>query len=123
MNRRYSMPLLGIVIIAAYYLALTWLVFRSSAGCQFTGACDETGRTYGFWSGFGGTVLFSAMILAPPWYLQHTCHSAWWCLRWGHYEAAGGVFKVCRFHHPDLQGQRPHGELIKRLHHEWKRQQ
>lgn len=104
----------------AYWAALWWLFVASTAACRITGACDETGHVYGSLSGFGGTLLFSAAMLAPPWYLRHTCHHAWWCVRWGAHEAAGGVFKLCRVHHPDLQGQPVTAELIEHLHAEYK---
>jgi hypothetical protein len=59
----------------------------------------------------------SAIIAA--WY-HHTCHDSPWCLRHGRYPAAGGLFRLCRHHHPDLMGQRPHRELIHRLDREHK---
>lgn len=96
---------------------LHWLIH---AYLVLTGAANEAGRSYGFWSGFGGTVLFSALIISPGWYWQRSCHDSWKCLRWGKYPAAGGLFKLCHHHHPDLQGQRPHRELIHRLHAEHK---
>lgn len=73
---------------------------------------------YNFWSGVAGSFLVGALVFGTTWYLSHTCHSSWRCLRLGRYEAAGGIFKLCRHHHPDLRGQRPHRELIERLHHE-----
>jgi hypothetical protein len=73
---------------------------------------------YNFWSGVAGSFLIGMSVFLVTWYLNHTCHDSWRCLRFGRYEAAGGIFKLCRHHHPDLRGQRPHGELIERLHHE-----
>jgi hypothetical protein len=97
-----------------------WLIHAYFA---LTGANNEAGKAYGFWSGFGGTVLFSAVIVAPAWWWHHTCHHSPWCLRWGKYEAAGGVFRLCAAHHPDLAGQRPHRDLIHRMHAEHKARQ
>ena len=91
---------------------LAWLYFA------VTGAANEAGHAYGFWSGFGGTVLFSAIVLSPVWWWHHSCHHSAWCLRWGKYPAADGLFRLCHVHHPDLEGRRPHGELIERLHRE-----
>lgn len=99
----------------AYWAAVWWLFVASTAMCRVTGACQETGHVYGSLSGFSGTVLFSVLMLAPPWYYQHTCHQPW-CVRWGTHEAAGGIFKMCKVHHPDIQGQPITEELIHRLH-------
>lgn len=73
---------------------------------------------YNMWSGVGGSFLIGMIMFGTTWYLSRTCHASWRCLRPGRYEAAGGIFKLCRHHHPDLRGQRPHRELIERLHHE-----
>jgi hypothetical protein len=78
-----------------------------------------TGPWYGFWSGFGGSVPDIAIITgASAWYLNHTCHDHPTCLRWGKYPAAGGLFKLCRHHHPDMKGNKPDREMIHRLHRE-----
>jgi hypothetical protein len=91
--------------------------------CHVTG-CDY-GLPYGhfawynLYSGFGGSVpdvMIPATCLA--WWYHHTCHDSWKCLHWGRYPAAGGMFRLCRQHHPDLMGQRPHRELIRQLHRE-----
>jgi hypothetical protein len=73
---------------------------------------------YNFWSGVAGSFLVGAVVVGSSWYLNHTCHDSWRCLRYGRYEAAGGMFRLCRHHHPDLKGTRPHRELIARLHRE-----
>lgn len=82
-----------------------------------TGARNESGTAYGLMSGLLGA-LPDVMIpaAAAGWYLRGTCHASRWCLRWGRYPAAGGLFTVCRHHHPDLDGQRPHPEMIRRMH-------
>lgn len=82
------------------------------------GSRNEPGGWYGFHSGFGGSYYIALFALGPLWWYQRSCHAHPWCLRWGKYEAAGGMFKLCWLHHPDLQGARPHLELIHRLHRE-----
>jgi hypothetical protein len=74
---------------------------------------------YNLYSGFGGSVpdIMIPLSLIAWWY-HRTCHDSPWCLRWGRYPAAGGMFYVCRHHHPDLLGRRPRRELIRRLHAE-----
>lgn len=87
------------------------------------GSRDEAGGWYGFNSGTGGAFYMSLVPACLVFYWQHTCHASPWCVRWGKYEAAGGVFKLCRHHHPDLQGTRPHLDLIHRMHAEHKARQ
>ena len=83
---------------------------------MLTGTRDETGGWYGFWSGFaGGVRVFEWLVIGWIVYWHHTCHHPW-CLRPGKYAAADGMFKLCRHHHPDLQGHKPTGELIHALH-------
>jgi hypothetical protein len=81
-----------------------------------TGSRNEAGAMYGLWSGFGGA-LPDVMIPAAlgGWWIHHTCHASPRCLRWGKYEAAGGIFRLCHKHHPDLGG-RPDTASITRLH-------
>ncbi len=86
-------------------------------GCDY-GAAYGHFVIYDFWSGIAGSSFVGLVVFGGTWYLHHTCHSSLRCLRWGRYEAAGGMFKLCRHHHPDLCGQRPHRELIERLHRE-----
>lgn len=84
-----------------------------------TGTRDEAGGWYGFWSGFaGGVRVFEWAVIGAMLYWHQTCHASPWCLRWGKYPAAGGLFRLCRHHHPDLLGARPHLELIHRMHRE-----
>ena len=77
---------------------------------------------YNFWSGVGGSFLIASVTWLfagfPLWYYHHSCHDHPACLRWGKYAAAGGTFKLCWKHHPDM-GVKPHRELIHRLHREW----
>jgi len=84
---------------------------------------DYTGRyghivPYDFYSGLAGSFLVGlAAYLALFWWHQ-TCHYSWRCLRRGKHEAAGGVFRLCWKHHPDM-GEKPHRAMIHRLHREW----
>jgi len=75
---------------------------------------------YNFWSGIAGSFLVGAVVFAITFWWRSTCHHSWRCWRRGRYEAAGGMFKLCHRHHPDLRGQKPHRALIDRLHAEWK---
>lgn len=109
-----------VVLLLAYYFLLYLSIYNAPNFVFFlTGANAETGTHYGFWSGFGGTLIFSAMVLFPPWYYRHTCHDHFSCLRWGEHEAAGGIFKLCWKHHPDM-GTRPHHDMIVSLHKRWR---
>ena len=86
---------------------------------SLTGARNESGTAYGLLSGVGGAIPDVMLPLgALAWWWNHTCHDSPRCLRWGRYPAAGGVFKLCSVHHPDLQGKRPRRDLIHRLHRE-----
>ena len=76
---------------------------------------------YNFWSGVAGSFLVGLLVYLSLWWAHSTCHDSWRCLRHGRYSAAGGTFRLCRHHHPDLRGTRPHRELIARLHEDWKR--
>lgn len=88
-------------------------------GCDY-GAPYGHFVPYNFWSGVAGSFLSAALAAGIAWYLSHTCHDSWRCFRYGRYQAAGGTFRLCRHHHPDMRGQRPHREMISRLHAEWK---
>lgn len=77
---------------------------------------------YNFWSGVAGSFLVGLAVFAATRWSHGTCHHSFWCWRRGRHEAAGGVFKLCWKHHPDM-GTRPHPRLIHELHHAWKRGQ
>lgn len=90
-------------------------------GCDY-GAAYGQFIPYDFWSGVSGSFLVGVVVFGGTWYFHHTCHGSPWCMRWGKYEAAGGTFRLCRHHHPDLRGRKPHhGDLIERLHREYMR--
>lgn len=120
--RRYgpsAVVIAGAVVVVA---AIFWAHVRNEFFVVL-GNRDESGGWYGWWSGnAGGLQLFQWVVIGMVLYWHHTCHSSPWCLRWGKYEAAGGMFRLCRHHHPDLQGKRPRREMIHQLHADWKRQ-
>jgi hypothetical protein len=92
-----------------------WLVHVT--GCDYGLPYGRFGF-YNFWSGVAGSFLVNMIAVFALFYYHRTCQDHPLCLRWGKYPAAGGLFKVCHRHHPDLQGTRPHRELIHRLHRE-----
>jgi hypothetical protein len=94
---------------------LQWIVHVT--GCDY-GLPYGHFAWYNLYSGFSASYPWLIAGGGPIWYWHHTCHDSMWCLRWGKYPVAGGLFKTCRHHHPDLQGQRPHRDLIRRLHAE-----
>ena len=75
---------------------------------------------YDFWSGVAGSFLVGLSVYGGSRWAHGTCHQPM-CFRRGKHEAAGGAFKLCWKHHPDI-GQKPHAELIERLHREWQRE-
>jgi hypothetical protein len=108
--------------ICAAILIAAWFFFRwapvAAWTTRWTGQDEEAGGHYGFWSGFGGAlpdVLIASGLLA--WYWRGTCHNAG-CWLPGKHEAAGGLFKMCRWHHPDIAGRKVDHHLIHRLHRE-----
>lgn len=74
---------------------------------------------YYFDSGFGNGSLWITFILVliPVWY-HHKCHVRH-CWRWGRFLVAGGQYRVCHHHHPDLAGGAPTAEYIAKVHAEW----
>lgn len=110
---------LAVAVLAVLSLVTWWPHVRNEF-FVLLGSRSEGAGWYGAWSGFFGAIQPTlAGTAALIWY-HHTCHNSPWCLRWGKYEAAGGLFKLCRHHHPDLQGERPHCDLIRRMHAEHK---
>jgi hypothetical protein len=75
---------------------------------------------YNFWSGIAGSFLVAAVVWGATKYWYGTCHHSLFCLRRGQFAAAGGVFKTCAVHHPDIDHTKPRHEEIARLHAEWK---
>jgi hypothetical protein len=95
-----------------------WLVHFF--GCDY-GAPYGVFVPYDFWSGVSGSFLVGLTAVLATWYAHNSCHASRWCLRIGRYPAAGGAFKLCHKHHPDIPGtRRPRLEAIERLHRQWK---
>jgi hypothetical protein len=109
-------------LAAAGWAAAHWWAHVRNEFFVLLGSRNESGGWYGFNSGAAGAFYMSVVPAALVFYYQHTCHDSPWCLRWGKYEAAAGMFRLCRHHHPDLAGKRPHRELIHRMHAEHKRE-
>lgn len=78
-----------------------------------TGTINTAGPYYGFWSGFGSDI--GEAVLITGLYRYFNCHSPT-CHRIGLYHAAGGQYKFCRHHHPDLAGSKPTLELMHKHH-------
>ena len=120
--RRFPAGFIPVIVLAVAGVSVAnWPRIRNEF-FVILGNRDEGGGWYGWWSGnAGGLQLFQWAAIAAVLYWHHTCHDSPWCLRWGKYPAAGGVFRMCRHHHPDLRGTRPHREMIHRMHADWKR--
>src|SRR5271165_6758535 len=92
-----------------------------------TGAVNEPGPYYGFWSGFGSDIAEFGILGAIGTGLYQlvkkvNCHEPG-CWRVGTHPAADGQFMLCYRHHPDYMGKKPTHELIQRLHAERKEHQ
>jgi hypothetical protein len=109
------------VSVAAIYLLVQYWPHVRDEFFVIVGNRDEAGGWYGWWSGnAGGLQIFEWVALGLLIYWHHTCHDSPWCVRLGKYEAAGGIFKVCRHHHPDLRGHTgTRRELIHQMHRAW----
>jgi hypothetical protein len=112
----------AILAALAYGASVWWPQIRNEFFILL-GSRDEAGGWYGFNSGAAGAFYMSVVPAAMLFYWHNTCHDSPRCLRWGKYPAAGGLFRLCRHHHPDLQGVKPHRELIHRMHAEHKARQ
>lgn len=70
-----------------------------------TGARDEAGGWYGFWSGFGGSVPDFLILASVTGYLLHrNCH-VHRCWRLGRHHVDGTPYVTCRKHHPAMPAQ------------------
>lgn len=81
---------------------------------HWLGLTNAGGKTYLFWSGFCGDLAF----IGGGWAIvRHTnCHVRG-CWRVGRHEVRGTHFKVCRKHHPAIDG-KPSADDIARAHAE-----
>lgn len=86
----------------------------------------DAGQTYGQWnwysfhSGIGGNSWMAGIAAFIIIWFHHKCHTRH-CWRWGRFPVAGGQYRVCAHHHPDLaDDKRPTAEFIRKIHAEWK---
>lgn len=86
---------------------------------HFFGLDNAGGPWYLFWSGVAGSFLVNITAVFLLFYWHRTCHAGR-CWRLAKFPAAGGMFKVCRHHHPDLKGTRPQARHIAVLHRAWR---
>lgn len=71
-----------------------------------SGSDNSAGPEYGFWSGFGSVWVQPPLLIAGALlYWHHTCHIGR-CLRLSkhEYEMDGVTQKLCRKHHPKVNG-------------------
>jgi hypothetical protein len=67
-----------------------------------TGARNESGWVYGFWSGFGGSIPDVLILTAIAGFLWHrNCHIHR-CWRIGRHHVEGTPYVTCRRHHPSM---------------------
>lgn len=81
---------------------------------HITGANNEAGPWYGFWSGFGGSFLAPNMAIFGTAFLvlrHHNCHvKGCWRIRTHPVFAPDGrqtPYQACRKHHPHLDDNEP----------------
>jgi hypothetical protein len=87
-----------IVMIAFWTDTAHWFL-------RYTGADEESGSWYGFWSGFGGSIpdfLIIGSIITI--YRHHNCHVNG-CLRLGK-PVEGTPYLACPIHHPAHHGEK-----------------
>jgi hypothetical protein len=92
-----------------------------------TGATNEMGAYYGFWSGFGSDIAEFGILGAVATAIyqlvkKYNCHEPG-CWRVGTHPAAGGQFLLCYRHHPDYHGRKPSHDVIVRMHREHEERQ
>lgn len=76
---------------------MTWLVHLYLA---VTGAGNEAGKAYGFWSGFGGSIPDFLILGGLITFLRQRNCEVHRCWRLGRHQTAAN-HRVCRRHHPD----------------------
>jgi hypothetical protein len=115
------------VILLCLVFAISWPWMQHWYAYKTGTICGPTGLPYCYWSGFGSVFPWSPLALTGVFgwlvlqYKRYNCHDPegwlpWGCWRLGKYEAAGGTFKLCRHHHPDLMGKELTRELIHKHH-------
>ena len=96
-----------------------WRFIIHQLGLDYGGPGYGVYVPYDLWSGIAGSFVVGLIAFSIAAYWRSTCHYSWKCFRHGKHLAAGGTFRLCWKHHPDM-GERPHRDQIHRLHHEWK---
>ena len=125
-------PLIAVVGLSVFTAAIivSWVLnaraFNHWLGVH-TGATNESGPYYGFWSGFGSDIAEFGILgaIATAIYQlvkKYNCHEPG-CWRVGTHPAAGGQFLLCYRHHPDFHGTKPTHDLIVRMHQEHEQRQ
>ena len=91
------------MVVAALVLAIVnWSDFASWF-LRYTGANNEPGTWYGFWSGFGGAIPdFLIIVTLISVYRHHNCHVKG-CPRLGK-PVDGTPYLACPIHHPSHAG-------------------
>ena len=115
--QRVILVLLSILLLVALCLVLTlWWTPILIHLSQETGTSDSSSRAYDFWSGFGSDIGEIALI-GGVWMgvRKINCHDKG-CPRIGHYEVMGTPYKVCRKHHPTMNGERITAEHVAAAH-------
>jgi hypothetical protein len=120
-------PLIAVVGLSLFTVAviLTWVLNARDVNHWLgvhTGATNESGPYYGFWSGFGSDLAELGILGAIGTALyqlvkKYNCHEPG-CWRVGTHPAAGGEFLLCYRHHPDYHGSKPTHDVIVRMHRE-----
>jgi len=116
--------LVGLIVLVAAAIS-AWILFPGAVNHWLgvhTGATNESGAYYGFWSGFGSDLAEFGILGAVGTAIyqlvkKYNCHEPG-CWRVGTHPAAGGQFLLCYGHHPDYQGSKPTHDLIVRKHRE-----
>jgi hypothetical protein len=119
----------GVLVVVAAGI-LTWVLNARQVNHWLgvhTGAVNESGPYYGFWSGFGSDIAEFGILGAIGTAIyqlvkKYNCHEPG-CWRVGTHPAAGGQFLLCYRHHPDFHGLKPSHDLILRMHREHAAQQ
>jgi hypothetical protein len=120
-------PVIVAAVLALFTVALilTWFLYAGAVNHWLgvhTGATNESGPYYGFWSGFGSDLAEFGILGAIGTGIyqlvkKYNCHNPG-CWRVGTHPAAGGDFLLCYRHHPDYHGTKPTHDLIVRMHRE-----
>ena len=103
MPLRWKLVTLGLVIAVIAIVLAIWHDFYFHWFEVHTGAVNESGPYYGFWSGFGSDIGEATLVagLFAVW-RHHSCHVRG-CGRLGR-QVAGTPYLACPRHHPAHKG-------------------